>query len=45
MGIIFDKPGLLSNFNDFENLKLRFLSLEKLIFGKTTGINEKSIYL
>ena len=30
MGIIFDKPGLLSNLTIFENLKLRFLSLEKI---------------
>ena len=30
MGIIFDKPGLLSNLTIFENLKLRFLSIEKI---------------
>ena len=30
MGVIFDKPGLLSNLSIFENLKLRFLSIENL---------------
>tara|TARA_B100000029_G_scaffold102902_1_gene93370 strand:+ start:706 stop:1389 length:684 start_codon:yes stop_codon:yes gene_type:complete len=29
MGIIFDKPGLLSNLSIFENLKLRFSALKK----------------
>ncbi|MDC0256029.1 ATP-binding cassette domain-containing protein [Bacteriovoracales bacterium] len=29
MGIIFDKPGLLSNLSIFENLKLRFSSIKK----------------
>ncbi len=30
MGIIFDKPGLLSNLTIFENLKLKFLSIENV---------------
>ena len=29
MGIVFDKPGLLSNLTIYENLKLRFLALKK----------------
>ena len=29
MGVIFDKPGLLSNLTVYENLKLRFLALKK----------------
>ena len=30
MGIIFERPGLLSNLTIFENLKLRFLPIEKI---------------